>query len=262
MSKLFSTSFIGAGNVAWHLAPAIDNTDFPVREVFSRNPKHASELVSKLYEADVKKTLDFSSSLSRLFILAVPDDVIEDVVEQITLPDDAILVHTSGSQPLTILDKANVFSTGVFYPLQTFSKDKKVDFKEVPLFIESGDKQTEHILATMAKAISKKVYRISSKERRALHLAAVFASNFSNHMLAIAEEIMMANKLDFNVLKPLIEETINKSLAIGPTKAQTGPARRADLSILDMHMKLLKGKEPLDEIYRLISQHILDRYES
>ena len=255
-----NVSIIGSGNVAWHLAPALDNAGYSVREVYSRNYKHAEALVGRLYQGDVKATLDFSSSNSTLFIIAVSDDAIHDIVTEIILPEDAILVHTSGSQPLSALGFAATLNTGVFYPLQTFSKSKKIDFKDVPIFIESESDSVAKILNKAANAISKKVKQISSEDRKALHVAAVFASNFTNHMLTVAKEILVKSKLDFEILKPLIVETINKSISIGPEAAQTGPAKRGDLEILDRHIEFLKNDETLVEIYRLISQQIIDKY--
>ncbi len=254
-------SFIGSGNLAWHLAPALDNTDFAVREVYSENPVHAAALVERLYEAEVKASLDFSTSPSRIFVIAVSDDVIQTIAREIILPENAILVHTSGSQPLSLLGYAATPNIGVFYPLQTFSKGKRVDFKELPIFIESENEATEKVLMTMAKAISKNVFRITSHDRKALHVAAVFASNFTNHMLLIAQEIMKENSLSFDWLKPLIAEMINKSLTIGPENAQTGPARRGDLEILDKHLEFLQHDEQVAELYKLISQHIIDTYQ-
>lgn len=256
-----NVSIIGSGNLAWHLAPTLDNTDFMVREIYSPNPKHAEALVEKLYEADVKATLDFSTSDSKIFIVATADEAIQEVAQEIILPEDAILVHTSGSQPLSVLGFAATPNIGVFYPLQTFSKAKKIDFAEVPVFVESENAFTERILLQMAKAITKKVYKITSHERKALHVAAVFASNFTNHMLLIAQDIMKENSLSYDWLKPLIAEMITKSLSIGPENSQTGPARRGDLKILDKHMEFLRGDETLVEIYKIISQHILDRYQ-
>jgi predicted short-subunit dehydrogenase-like oxidoreductase (DUF2520 family) len=259
--KSMNVSFIGSGNLAWHLAPALDNTDFAVREIYSRDPGHAAALVEKLYEADVKSVLDFSGSPSRIFIIAITDDAIQDIAQEVILPDDAILVHTSGSQPLSILGYAATPNTGVFYPLQTFSKGKKVDFNEVPIFIESDATETEKVLMAMAKAVSKKVFRISSGDRKALHIAAVFASNFTNHMLTIAQQLLTTHKLSFDLLKPLISETINKSLSLGPVQGQTGPARRGDLEILDKHMEFLGDDEQVAEIYKVVSQHIVDTYQ-
>lgn len=256
MSEL--VSFVGSGNVAWHLAPVLDNAGWPVREVYSRNPAHAECLVERLYEADIKASLDFSASSSRIFVIAVSDDAIEEIAREIVLPEEAILVHTSGSQPLSKLGYAATSFTGVFYLLQTFSKERKVDFRDVPVFIESEDETVERILEKMGKAISNHVYHIDSHGRRALHVAAVFASNFTNHMLRISKDITGDHRLEFDWLKPLIAETINKSLSIGPEKAQTGPAKREDFETLDTHMEFLRNDEKLAELYRVISQHIID----
>jgi predicted short-subunit dehydrogenase-like oxidoreductase (DUF2520 family) len=253
-------SFIGSGNLAWHLAPALDNMGYVVREVYSQNPNHAEVLTERLYQAEVKATLDFSTSDSRVFFIAVSDDAISDIAREIILPEDAILVHTSGSQPLSQLQYAATQNLGVFYPLQTFSKSKKTDFKNVPIFIESYTEVTEKTLMEIARSISNEVRKIGSEERKALHVAAVFASNFSNHMLTIAHEIMRQNSLDYEWLKPLITETINKSMYMGPEQAQTGPAKRADLNILDNHLEFLKEQTSIAEIYKVISQHIIDTH--
>jgi predicted short-subunit dehydrogenase-like oxidoreductase (DUF2520 family) len=260
MAKAVSVSFIGSGNLAWHFAPALDNAGFAVREVYSRNPSHAESLVERLYEADVKGSLDFSTSASTIFIIATSDDAIQEIVQEIVLPEDAVLVHTSGSQPLSVLSYAATANLGVIYPLQTFSKDRKLDFSSVPFFVESGNVETEKLLMAMAKAVSKDVVKITSHERQALHIAAVFAANFTNHMLLLAQEIMKENSLSFDWLKPLIAEMITKSLAIGPENAQTGPARRGDFKTLDKHVGFLADSESLNELYKLISQDIVDRY--
>lgn len=262
MKNSASITFIGAGNLAWHLAPALDNTDYTVREVFSRNKKNSSELVSRLYEAEVKDSLDFSESSSGIFIMAVSDDAIEEITEEIRLPEDSILIHTSGSRPLSILTNSFTQNIGVLYPLQTFTKGKKIDISAVPFFVEGENKETENLIREMAKVLSKNVYILPSDQRAVLHLAAVFASNFTNHMLSIAEDITRNSKLDYDWLKPLIVETINKSLDIGPGKAQTGPAKRHDLEILDKHFDYLNPDKSLQEIYRIISQHILDKYQT
>ncbi|MEX1239407.1 MAG: Rossmann-like and DUF2520 domain-containing protein [Cyclobacteriaceae bacterium] len=256
-----NVSFIGSGNLAWHLAPVLDNTEYAVKEVYSLHAQQAEALVKRLYHAKVQSTLDFSASPSRIFFIAVSDDVIAEIAQEIILPDDAILLHTSGSQPMNVLAYAAASGLGVFYPLQTFTKNRKVDFSEIPIFVESEDPEAERQLLTMGKAISKKVFTISSAERQALHVAAVFASNFTNHMLTISRDILSDNKLDFEWLKPLIAETINKALSLGPDESQTGPAKRGDLEILDRHLGYLSRDEAVAEIYRIISQHILDRYD-
>ena len=256
-----NVSFIGSGNLAWHLASALDNTEYSVKEVYSRHEDHAAALVKKMYQASVQSTLDFSSSPSHVFIIAVSDDIIAEIAQEIILPDNAVLLHTSGSQPLKLLEYAAASRIGVFYPLQTFTKGRKVDFSEVPIFVESEEQETERLLLSMGLAISKKVFKISSAERQALHVAAVFASNFTNHMLAISRDILTDHKLHFDSLKPLVAETVNKALSLGPDESQTGPAKRGDLEILDRHLAYLSSDEAVTEIYRMISQHILDRYE-
>jgi predicted short-subunit dehydrogenase-like oxidoreductase (DUF2520 family) len=259
MGKEQSISFIGSGNLAWHLAPAFDNMGFIVREVYSRNPQHAEQLTNKLYQAEVKATLDFSTSDSSIFIIATSDDAITSIAQEIILPDEAVLIHTSGSKPLSELQFAATNNIGVFYPLQTFSKQTKVDFKDIPVFIESTNEETESVLTALAKSISGQVKKISSEERKALHVAAVFASNFTNHMLTISNDILQKNFLSFEWLKPLVIETIQKSLILGPENAQTGPAKRGDLEILDKHLEFLQTDPHTAEIYTIISQHILNR---
>lgn len=257
-----SISFIGSGNLAWHLAPALDNIGYSVKEVYSQNPRNAKQLTGRLYQAEVKATLDFSTSPSQIFIIAVSDDAIKSIAQDIILPDEAVLLHTSGSQPLSVLGYAATPHIGVFYPLQTFSKTKKVDFRNIPIFIETETEEAEAICLKMAKQISNDVERISSNERKALHVAAVFASNFANHMLTISKDLLLKNGLSFDLLKPLISETLNKGLSIGPENSQTGPAKRGDFEILDKHVEFLQYDESLAAIYRLISQHIIDRYET
>lgn len=259
--KPLSLSFIGSGNVAWHLAPALENVGFAVREVFSRNGKNAAALAEKLYECEVTDSLDFTQSASRLFVMAVPDDVIREVAGELALPDESMLVHTSGSCPLSLLEDSPAALTGVFYPLMTFTKGRRVDFGEIPFFVESDDEACRKVLTGMARALTSKVYQISSEKRQHLHAAAVFASNFTNHMLTVSKNLLKDQGLSFDVLKPLIAETINKSLEIGPEKGQTGPARRGDLEVLDRHLALLESDSAVAEIYRMVSQHIIDYYE-
>lgn len=260
MAEQLKVSFIGSGNLAWHLAPALDNVGFPVTEIYSPNHKHADALTDRTYQAEAKDSLDFSTSKSRIFIIAASDDAIKEIASEIILPVNSFLLHTSGSQPLSALESADADNIGSFYPLQTFTKNKKVDFKTVPIFIESSNQATENLMISIAKALGSSVRKIGSEDRKALHVAAVFASNFTNHMLMISKEILHQNSLSFDLVKPLITETINKSLTIGPEKTQTGPAFRSDLKILDSHMDFLKDDEKIAEIYQLISQSIIDKY--
>ncbi len=253
-----TVSFIGSGNLAWHLAPALDNLGYVVKEVFSARQKNAAALTGRLYQAEVKTSLDFSDSPSKIFIIAVSDEAIGDVAKEIVLPEGAILVHTSGSQPLSLLQFSAAEHTGVFYPLQTFTKSRPVEFKNIPIFIESSDDRTEKQLTAIARGLTNKYKKITSEERKALHVAAVFASNFPNHLLRISKDLMDDNGLNFEWLKPIILETINKALAVGPEFAQTGPAVRGDLEILDQHLEFLRKEKVARKIYEILSQDIID----
>ncbi len=256
-----SISFIGAGQLAWHLAPAFDDSSYAVKEVFSPNRKHAEALTNRLYQAEVKTTLDFSTSASRIFVMAVTDSAIEQVAQEIILPDNSLLVHTSGSVPMDDLNYSAAAAYGVFYPLQTFSKNRKADFKGLPIFVEATDADAEERLFEMGRALGGNIQKMDSAQRAAMHVTAVFASNFTNHMITVAHQLAVEHNIQFDWFKPLIRETIDKSLSLGGMLAQTGPAKRGDLEILDKHLDLLKEDEKVAEIYRLVSQHILNVHQ-
>lgn len=252
---------IGSGNLATNLAPNLEQNGFIINNVYSRNYFGAEKLAGRLYQAEATDSLDFSNSPSSIFFIALSDDAIESVARDLVVPEDAIVVHTSGSNPLSVLGYTASPNIGVFYPVQTFSKLKKVSFRDIPILIEGDNSYTRKILLAVAKKISKQVQEASSKQRMAVHLAAIFASNFTNAMLANANDILKATKMDLDVLAPLVAETIEKSFELGPAAAQTGPASRGDLEILDKHLDMLEGLPDKQEIYRLISQQIIDRSE-
>jgi predicted short-subunit dehydrogenase-like oxidoreductase (DUF2520 family) len=254
----FRIAIIGTGNVAWHLAPALENAGHTVTEISSRDIHRAEKITAQLYATASKNDLDFSESEAELFILAVSDHAIPEIADSIILPEESILVHTSGSMSLGILDYSSATYTGIFYPLQTFSKSRKTDFEDVPFLLESEDPSALQKLKNLAKSLSPDHYVVKSEDRQALHIAAVFASNFTNHMLRLSQDIMARQGLDFEMLKPLIIEQISKSLEIGTKKAQTGPAVREDINTLDLHYKFLQYREQMAEIYKLISQDIID----
>ena len=258
MEIRYRIAFIGAGNVAWHLAPELENAGHQVTEVYSRNKKNAAHLVKRTYNATLKKNLDFRNSSAEIFIIAVSDNAIAEVAAAIQLPANSVVVHTSGGQPIDRLGYASTDNIGVFYPLQTFSKGKKVDFREIPLLIEAENDNVEKILKHLAASISGNVYVVDSESRKAIHVSAVFSCNLTNYLLIIAKIILEKNNMPFDLLKPLINETIEKGLAIGPEKALTGPAIRGDLETLDRHMDFLKNHPEFAAIYKLISQNILD----
>ncbi|MDG1276047.1 MAG: DUF2520 domain-containing protein [Algoriphagus sp.] len=254
----FNIAIIGAGNVAWHLAPALEDAGHTITEVYARSLKSAEKVIERVYEAIPKDDLDFSESKAELFILTIRDSAISEVSDEIILPDGAILIHTSGTVNLDVLNFSSATYTGVFYPLQSFTIGKKVEWEELPILVESDDEEILQKLKKLAKSLTHQVFMVRSKDRKGLHVAAVFASNFSNHMIRIAEEIMRRQGLDFEMLKPLIIETISKSLQIGAKNAQTGPAIREDYETLEEHHQYLNYNEQIAEIYRLISQDIID----
>ena len=261
-------SFIGAGNLAWHLAPALENAGHHINEVFSRQLQHSRQLVSNLFDAHTHSDLNFADSPSRLFILAVSDDALENVCSRLVLPEDAILVHTSGGQSLQSLEQwMAIYSdvpvhTGVFYALQTFTKGLSfMAFDEIPLCLEASDKETEELLVQMGQNISDIVYLITSEERQALHVAAVLACNFTNHLLTLARELTIRDDLEFNLLRPIIAETFRKGLAASnPADVQTGPARRGDLTTIENHLAFLADQPKLAELYQVMSDSIRHHY--
>ena len=259
MRKYTKVAVVGAGNVAWHLAPALEDAGLIVTSVYSRDQKHARRLADRLYGTHAQDHLDFSGNEAALLIVAVSDDALEEVAQQLVLPEGATVVHTSGSQPLNALRRAATNRIGVFYPLQTFSRHRTVDFHSVPICLESHDAQVLHRLTKLAKQISRHVALVSSAERQVLHVAAVLANNFTNHLLRMAEILTEAHHIDFSLLHPLIEETVYKALENGPAQSQTGPAARDDDTTVRRHLKQLRQFDPTyAKVYRLLTQHIKD----
>jgi predicted short-subunit dehydrogenase-like oxidoreductase (DUF2520 family) len=258
VADYYDIAIIGTGNMAWHLAPELENAGHHVTDIYGRTPKNAKALQRKLYNAEISPTLDFSESDAEVYILAVSDDAVEQVAREIILPEGALVFHTSGALAANKLAYVSTEHFGVLYPLQTFTKGKLVRFNDIPILVEGNTKHAIRVLKNLGKSISKKVYEVAAGDRTAVHVAAVFACNFSNKMMAIAGEILEENKFDFELLRPLIAETINKSLDIGPIAAQTGPAIRGDLETLDKHMEFLKHS-PYRDLYKMITQNILEQ---
>ena len=256
----FNITIIGTGNVAWHLSNAFENAGHVIREVYDRDLSKAKHFARNLYQADPTDRLDFSKSVSSVFIVAVSDDAIEAVAKKLQLPVPSVVAHTSGTVPLSRLGYVPTPHMGVFYPLQTLSKGKKVDMSHVPICIEGETKEAEKALQKLANTVSGNVNLVDSTKRKSIHLAAVFACNFTNHLLTISKKILEAHQVDFQMLQPLIVETLNKSLEIGPENAQTGPAVRNDLETLDHQHQTLQNDPKVAGIYRVISEHIMDFY--
>jgi len=250
-------TLIGAGNVATHIGVALMNAGKEILQVYSRTSKSASELADKLkcpYTTDLENILPGSD----LYIISVADSAISKTVNEFPL-DDVLVAHTSGSTDLDVLLKNNL-RPAVFYPLQTFSKNVEVNFDQIPLFLETFYEEDMKKLKAFAGEISSKVYSINSQQRLILHISAVFACNFTNHMFYIAEDILNQHQLDFNILKPLIRETVRKAELSGPYKAQTGPAVRNDKSTLKLHSEILSSFGDYQKFYNFISDSIISKH--
>lgn len=255
MKEIKNISFIGSGNVASHLAIALFRNNFSIKQVFSKSFKNANSLAKKVNAQPIESMSQLSNNAD-LYIIAVPDDAIENIINQFPFKDK-LVVHTSGSVNLESFSKKQFQHFGIFYPLQTFSKKIAVDFKHIPFCLEANTSANLKVIEKITKQLSDKVYHVNSEQRKLLHLAAVFACNFSNNMYQIAFDICQQNQLNFDILKPLIVETANKIVNQTPLEAQTGPAKRNDVKTIEKHLALLDNQKKYQEIYRLVTENIL-----
>jgi predicted short-subunit dehydrogenase-like oxidoreductase (DUF2520 family) len=248
---MIQVSIIGSGNVAQHLIQAFaKTTEIELVQVFSRK----KETVNHLIFSDKIITNLNQLKAADVYILAVTDEAIADISNQLPFKNQ-LLVHTSGSVAMETLNDNN--RKGVFYPLQTFSKSKAVDFKIIPICIEATTEKDYQTLEALAKSISNVVYKIYSEQRKALHVAAVFVSNFVNHLYKMGNDICIENEVPFDLLKPLIQETANKINTLSPAQAQTGPAKRNDTQTINAHLSFLTNDNQ-KEIYKLLTKSIID----
>ncbi len=246
---MITVSIIGSGNVAFHLISVLNKTpEFKLIQVCCRDKKNiqnlvdSSQIISKVEEL---KTVD-------VCIIAVSDAAISKISESIPF-DNKIVAHTSGSVAMNDLSAKN--RRAVFYPVQTFSLHKEVDFSKIPICLESENENDYNVLEKIANSISTLVYSINTKQRKALHVSAVFVNNFVNELYEVGYEICHENNISFDILKPLIDETARKVQTLTPTEAQTGPAKRRDMKTISTHLEFLKDQNKKD-IYKLMTQSI------
>ena len=240
---------LGAGNVGIHLCSAMQNKeDLQLIQWFNRSlnslekesvPFAVTQNLNDIIEAD-------------LYIISVSDSVIPAISKALE-GKKGIIAHTAGSISMDVLGAHE--NHGIFYPLQTFSKQKEMDFNQIPLCLEANQQENLNLLKKVAQAIGGPVHLIDSAQRKALHVAAVFVNNFTNHLYSIGEELCNAHKVPFSVLQPLIAETADKIKHLPPSLAQTGPAARGDQKILEDHLQYLT-KESHQKLYQLISASI------
>lgn len=246
---MLKVAVIGSGNVAQHLIRAFENS--PGVNLVQAWARHPEKLANVL---PAGKVVDDMAKLAGadIYVIAVTDDAIAEVSARMPF-EGRLVVHTSGSVAMQQLDAKN--RRGVFYPLQTFSKGREVDFTKIPFCLECGQEEDYEVLEQLAKAISPQRYRIDSKQRQALHVAAVFVNNFVNHLYAVGSSICDGNNIPFDILEPLIEETAAKVQELSPLKAQTGPAVRHDSKTIEKHLQFLDDDNQ-KTLYKLLTQSI------
>ena len=250
-----SIVFIGAGNVATQLGIALKEAGFEILQVYSRTGKSATLLSNKLKcfaTTDIKKIVTHAD----LYIFSVKDSALSKLLRDFEV-DNAFAVHTSGSIGLEVFQGLKM-RYGVFYPLQTFSKSVRPDFEKIPVCVEAKDVKHLNLLMRMGKKISRNVIHVNSEQRAAMHIAAVFACNFTNHLYAIADDLMEKKNLSFDLLMPLIEETLRKVKNNKPHEVQTGPAVRNDREIMQKHLQQLASLPAYQKIYNFISKSIIE----
>lgn len=246
---------IGAGNVATHLGPALLKAGCDILQVYSRTETSALTLAN-LLGTSYSTSLEEVRNDADIYIVALKDSALQELVAQIVKGrEDALFVHTAGSMPMQLWE-GYAKRYGVFYPMQTFSRQREVDWSEVPVFVEGSDVKELEMLKELAGKCTPKVYEASSEQRKHLHIAAVFACNFSNHMYALCDYLLAQQGIPFEVMLPLIDETARKVHVLPPQKAQTGPAIRYDKNVIDRHLTMLKQEPRLCELYEKISKSI------
>lgn len=251
-----SVVIIGAGNVAHHLTRALISNTVNVRQIFNRTLSKAEELGESY---NIKYTNKISElEKADLYIIAAADKGVEELSHYIPF-EDTLVVHTSGSLPMSVL-KGN-YRKGVFYPLQTFTKTKALRYENIPFFVEAENKEDEDALYKLADRISNEVHRINSEKRLKIHMAGVWTSNFVNHLYQIGQNICEEADIPFDVLRPLIKETAMKVQEMKPYDAQTGPAKRNDENVLQKHIESIEDSR-MQQLYQLLTDSIKRTYKN
>lgn len=244
-------SIVGSGNVAFHLFKAFVNAGVSIDNVYARNP----ESIQAQLRPRALPLSEISKCNSDIILVALKDDAIETVLENNVFPKESFIAHTSGATSINVFSSQGFENYGVFYPLQTIKKEKEIIYQEMPIFLEANNEATIKYLQDLATKISGRVGEMNSQQRLAAHTAAVFASNFTNHMYHAAEKLLRDHQLDEKLLHPLIQETTEKALSNGASEAQTGPAIRRDRKTMEKHIELIEDKN-LQQVYKAVSVSI------
>ncbi len=248
-------AFVGAGNLATSMAVALHEAGHAIVQVYSRTEESSSALASRVGATAISNFADLADDAD-IYIISVSDSALEDVAEQaVRGREDSLFVHTAGSIPMDVIPAGR---RGVVYPMQSFSKQRLVDFSSIPVFIEAANADDLLLLKQLALSISGSVSELSSADRLYLHLAAVFCSNFVNHCYALSEEILNKHGIPFSAMYPLLDEVAKKVHTVSPKDAQTGPASRHDWNVVNKHLMMLADNPRLQSIYQLMSKSIAD----
>lgn len=252
------TVIIGSGNLATQLSLALKDANKDIVQIYSRTEEHARLLADQIGCGFTARVEEISRDAD-VYVLSVKDDAIGEVAAAICSErPDGLFVHTAGSIPMDIF-RGHARRYGVLYPMQTFSKNRRVDFRPVPCFIEASDPQSLSAIHALAESVSDHVVEADTNRRKKLHLAAVLACNLTNHCYRLAERVLEEEQTDFRLYLPLIEETARKVSFLSPREAQTGPMVRYDTGVMDMQLGLLKD-ERTRQIYRLMAESIHEDY--
>lgn len=248
---------VGAGNLATNMALAMRDAGLSVVQIYSRSGQSASRLAGEVGCPWTCAVDEIAGA--DLYVISVVDSAVATLARQLAVRHPgAVFCHTAGSVPIDVFAGLGIADYGVIYPLQTFSKARRVDFSVIPVFIEHSSVRAREVMWAVAGRLSGKLYAADSAVRGKLHLAAVFACNFTNRMYALAERILASGDLPFEVMLPLIGETLDKVRAMSPAAAQTGPAARGDMGVIDRHLALLAGDEELHDIYEMMTKSIMN----
>lgn len=250
--------FVGAGNLATNVAKALFAAGHEIVQVYSRTIEAAS-LLAEAVGAEATDNLDEVAGQADVYVISVKDGVLKSVAEHLCNGSrEGLFVHTAGSMPMSLFE-GHAQRYGVFYPMQSFSKERQVDFKDVSIFVEANNPEDLERLKTLGYSLSYNVRELSSEGRKHLHLAAVFACNFANHCYDLASCVLDKYDIPFDVMLPLIDETARKVHEVSPLKAQTGPAVRYDENVIGMQRDMLPGGSLIQQIYSLMSKSIHER---
>ena len=254
----FTISFAGAGRVAGALCMEMFNSGIKIHQIVSESESEGI-LLARDCNAKWSGQLLFDEQ-NDVVLVAVPDHKLKEVLSSIDCPDNCVVAHTAGSYGIELFP-SSIRRSGVFYPLQTFSKERSISLRDLPFLIEASDEGTGRILHDLALLTGGKVLYVDHERRRMVHLAAVFINNFTNYMLTAGSELASKAGLSLNIFEPLIRETIAKALDDGPEKSQTGPAIRNDLNTVELHLELLSFSPELQKIYREMTDSIINHYK-